>query len=401
MSLYHDSNPNSAFVSSKNSSTASLGGGATYTGTAEDCSQYASVKIFVDSDVDGTLKMQLSSDGTNWDRSKNVVIDQTIGSGHVHTLNIVSQYFRIVYVNGASAQGHFRLQTIFHKNAVGFLTSGTDEKISKVNDAQIVRVGNDPIFDFSRSLYSDKIAIHKFGANDLIPAGRRDIWSYGATDTGNTDYPWPDTAETITVESSSVNDDAAPATGAQTVCVQGLDTNWDLVEETIALDGTTPVTSSTTFTRVYRVYVLDVGTYTGSNDGAITVKHSTSGDVLAYIAAGLGQTQLTMYTIPNGYTGYIRHAHASVSAGANKDATIIGWRRENADDQTAPFSGGAKREFHKWEDLSGVAELDFYSLPSFPEKTDIWFTSEGNAGSKASVVYDLYLVKDDNPTNPQ
>ena len=166
----------SGYVSKANSSTTNLTTGASFTGTAEDIHQFSTITVYVDTDNDATLKMQFSSDGVNWDRTKQVPIDQTISSGSVHTLEVVANFFRVVLTNdGADTTTHLRLQTIYHVQRSGFLTSSPDQKISKINDAQIVRVSNDPFMDLSRGLYSDKIAIHKFGANDLIQIGRAHV----------------------------------------------------------------------------------------------------------------------------------------------------------------------------------------------------------------------------------
>jgi len=390
-------------VSTANSSTSTLTAAATFTGTAEDVSQYSIITLAADSDVSGTVRMELSQNGTNWDRAKVVPLDITIGSGSVHTLEVVTQYYRTVYINGASDQGHFRIQTIYHKFKSGFLTSSPDQKISKIDDVQLSRTVNDPFIDISRGLYADKFAIHKFGANESSPSGtRRDIWWNGSTTAGDIDYPWPTTTETVSLVSSSTADDATPtsSTGAQSVTLEGLDGNWDTVSETIDLNGTATVTTTATFRRLYRVYIAEVGTYTGSNVGNITCTHTSSGGVLAYVPAGFGQTHLSMYTVPAGHTAYLRHAHGSVSAGTNKDATLRFWRRLNSDDITQPFSGGA-RVVHTWEQLQGAVELDFYSMPSFPEKTDLWWTANGSATTAVSVVYDLIVVEGDSPSAPQ
>lgn len=390
------------FVSTNNSSTATLGVSGVFTGTGEDISQYSTITVFYDTDVDGSISMQFSSDNSNWDRSKVVTIDQTLASGNVHTLEVVSQYFRIVYTNGTSGQGHFRLQTIYHTARSGFLTSSPDQIISKITDAQVMRVANDPFIDFSRSLYSDKIAIHKFGANQTSPSGsERDIWGYGDTGIGNIDYNWQQSASTVRIAAGGDANDTSAGNGARVVTVEGLDTNWDIAIEDITTAGASASSyTSTSFIRVNRAYVKDVGTYHAANTGAITIENG-SAQVLAYIAAGVGQTQLSMYSVPANYTAYLRHAHGSVSAGTNKDATLRMYRVPNADDVTAPMSGAGKRLVHIWEQLQGIAELDFYSMPAFSEKTDLWWTAEGTSATSVSVVYDLILVKDDMPTNPQ
>ncbi len=174
-----------------------------------------------------------------------------------------------------------------------------------------------------------------------------------------------------------------------------------VTEVTATSDGTATVTTTQTFRRVFRAYVTEVGTYTGTNEGNITITNTTSAQVLGYISAGFGQTKLTMYTVPAGYTAYLRHLHGQVTVAANKEADIRLWRRVNADDITQPYTGG-KRLIHQWNGLATGVELDFYAMPSFPAKTDIWASAVANgAGSEVDVVYDLVLVEGDNPTIPQ
>jgi hypothetical protein len=389
-------------VSTNNSSTSPLGISGVFTGSSDDISQYSTVTVFYDTDQDGTLSMQFSADGTNWDRSKTVPCDQALASGSVHTLEVVARYFRVVYTNGAVGQGHFRLQTIYHNTRSGFLTSSPDQIISKITDAQVMRVSNDPFIDMSRSLYADKQVVHNFGVNPNVGTTERDIWAYGSATAGNINYPWPTSADTLDIVSDNVADDSG-GSGALSVQVSGLDANWDQAEETVTLNGLTPVTTATSFMRVQRIVVKDVGTYTGSNVGNIQVTHTGSGDVLAYIGVGDGTTELSMFTVPAGYTAYLRHLHVQVTVATNKELDVTLWRREAADDQTGPvFSGGGKRIVQKWLGVSGVAELDLYAMPSFPEKTDIWGSAVATGtGSKIDMMYDLILVKGDNPVNPQ
>lgn len=400
-------------ASTKNSTTTPLDAAETYEGEAEEVLEFSTMTVIVDTDQDGTLRLELSQDGTNWDRVKPVPVKISVGSGSAHSLEMVSRFFRVVFVNGATDQGHLRLQTIYHRYRSVFLTSSPNQQLSKADDVQLVRTINDPFTDISRSLFADKQAVHIIGANVSSPNGtRRDIWEYGATTVvgGNINYPWPMVADTVVLVSDSTDDDASPDTniGCQSVVIVGLDNNFDQIFEVRDLNGTTPVTSVNSYRRVHKVFAAAVGTYTGNNVGNITCTHTISGDVLAYIPAGLGETQMSMYTIPNNFTGYIRHAHGSVSAGANKDATVRGWKRLNADDITLPFRGlvtdnvgGAARIFHTWENLQGANELDFYSLIPFLQKTDIWWTALGTAVTSVSVTYDLIIIEGDVPTSPQ
>ena len=110
-------------VDSNNSTTSTLSGSGTYTGTGTDVTLYSTLTVMFDTDVDGTLKVQFSADNSNWDREKEIVADTDISTGSVHTFEIISQYYRVVYENGSSAQSHFRLQAILHSAKSGFITS--------------------------------------------------------------------------------------------------------------------------------------------------------------------------------------------------------------------------------------------------------------------------------------
>lgn len=101
-------------VSSANSSTTPLAGGASFTGAWEDLTDYAGTTIIASSDVAGTLFAESSIDGVSVDRTVQLS-DGTTGAIGIHTLIPISRYFRTRYVNGASAQATFRLQTIYSK----------------------------------------------------------------------------------------------------------------------------------------------------------------------------------------------------------------------------------------------------------------------------------------------
>lgn len=103
-------------VSTANSTTAALGAGAVFTGTAEDITGYAIVflNVFAShaSAADG-LSIQQSSNGANWDITD--VYTVAAATGKVFSFNPAAQFFRVVYTNGATLQTAFRLQTLFKR----------------------------------------------------------------------------------------------------------------------------------------------------------------------------------------------------------------------------------------------------------------------------------------------
>jgi len=108
-------------IDSNNSTTATLGAGATFTGTGTDVSKYAAVAITIfadqDSAVDG-MQFQFSSDNTNWDEVNSYNLDISVSQTRRFQFPVTAQYFRFVYTNGATPQGTFRVQTIVHTTNV-------------------------------------------------------------------------------------------------------------------------------------------------------------------------------------------------------------------------------------------------------------------------------------------
>lgn len=116
------------------------------------------------------------------------------------------------------------------------------------------------------------------------------------------------------------------------VHLEGLDENGMETHEEVTLDGTTPVTTTGKFYRMYRFF----GTEGGSgqtNAGTITVRHSfTTANVFGVMPVGYGQGQLAFYTVPASHRGLILRVKVGVSNAqqAAHEATVtIATRRYN------------------------------------------------------------------------
>lgn len=374
--------PNTGVVSTANSSTSAILGGDTFTGTAEDISQYSMITVFLDPDVSGTLRMEFSINGTDWDRAKVVSIPQG-GGAAPHTLGIVSQYFRVVYINGVLDQTKFNLQTIYHHSKSKHLTSSPNEVIGDQNDVELMRIFNDVKLDRTRGAYRDQFSVHKFGANDSVSNSNFDhIWSEG----GN--YPYQQSASILSVSSNNAND-SDTLDGARSVVIEGLDSNFDELSETLLLSGTTVNTTTNSFIRVNRAYVSGVGLYDGSNIGVI--KGGVGGDVQFALAAGLGQTQIAHYCVPNNHTAYLTRIEINVDG--SKSAEVRLMQRPRADDVSAPF--GPARLVSRWVGVIGERTLIFDSYAAFSEKTDLFVVAQGSdvGGTEIEANFDLIVVE--------
>lgn len=235
--------------------------------------------------------------------------------------------------------------------------------------------------------------VHKFGRNgDVANGTSEDISSQGGI------YAWPQSPMTLEAISTSVNDDSG-GTGARVITVQGLDENFNAVEEDITMNGTSvSVATTATFIRVNRAFVKNAGTYSktdaGGNVGTITVRIESAGATQIIIeiegALQIGQSQVARYTVPNGKTAYL--LSSSLNVESTKTADIFCWQRQGADIVSAPFT--AKRLVFQFDAISGSAEFnpDSPSGP-FPEKTDIWFSAFANsANTKVEADFELLVI---------
>ena len=234
--------------------------------------------------------------------------------------------------------------------------------------------------------------IDKFGQNLQINSGQtEDIWSNGGA------KAFPAVAAVTQVVSDSTDDDAG-GTGALTVRVLGYDNNSDLITEDATMDGTTAVTLSASFKDIYRAIVLTAGS-NETNVGNITIQHSTGSVVLGQIATGYGTTQLSHFTIPNNYTGFMVSYSTGVGTTSGGGSTL----RVGEVSLLQRPDGGAWRyneSFGVESDSSPVNQGHKHPL-IFPTKTQIKFIclAETN-NTKAFVTYELYCINNNYLVNP-
>ena len=146
--------------------------------------------------------------------------------------------------------------------------------------------------------------IEKFGANLSVGADIETIWETGGI------YEYLTVASTVSAISNDSGDTVA-GTGARTIEIQGLDSNYNTVTEIISTNGTSSGPASTNeFLRIYRALVKTAGS-TGTNEGHIDINAGSTTVIsigtkgTGVNKEGFGQSQTSVYTIPAGKTGYI------------------------------------------------------------------------------------------------
>ena len=228
----------------------------------------------------------------------------------------------------------------------------------------------------SRGAVADTSHINKFGYNTSVGTNFETV-----TDLGGDQY-YPTSAGVVSIVSSDANDDDGD-TGARTLEVQGLDGNYEEISETVTLNGTSAVTTTASFLRVFRGRVLTAGS-SGTNEGVITM--SIGGNNVARISADNGgQTLMAVYTIPAGKKGYLLKFQGSLSK--NQEAQFMIRTKTG----TTDASWQVKGMFGTFANTVGYE----YPVPlELTEKTDIEIRAKAGATSEIGAIFDLVKVND-------
>jgi len=243
------------------------------------------------------------------------------------------------------------------------------------------------------SFGDDCYIVRKFGESDAITTGNVLPISNGET------YQTPQTLTTIQVVSNNANDNIA-GTGARTVKITGLSTNWEQVEEIVNMSGTTPVTLANQYYRIYRMAVGTSGSYAtqsvSSHIGVIEATGTVGGELWARIGVNgvvLGQTEIGVYTIPKGYRAHL--GNILLHNNGNKQANFYMFVRNNASDVIAPYES-MRIQFQAHGVISSLY-LEPMTIGSVMyETTDIgWMANTDTGTTEASVNFEILLIKND------
>jgi len=239
----------------------------------------------------------------------------------------------------------------------------------------ISQVGTSEPFELqiSRGQVSGHYRVHKFGFNPLINETEETVWDVGGI------YAYPTSAVKMTATSASGSDDEDVQ-----VTIQGLDSEYNQLSETVTLNGTGVAETSGFFIRVFRAFVA------GSQEPAGTINITNASTTYARITSGENQTLMALWTVPAGYTAYLLQKDTTCLTEANnKFGTIRLISR-------AP--GGVFRTHEKFSVQNDHAEIEYSTPIPFAEKTDIEVRAVGSSSNSAlhvSATLDIVYIKND------
>ena len=334
----------------ENSSSDPLAGGATFTGTAYDVSEYGSVVTAVKTDQAGTLYMEFSVDGTNWDSSLSFSV--AAGVNEIHRLSVTRKWFRVRFTNtSGSLQSYFRLQSLAGSQPI--LTSALNSVIQSDADALIVR----PL-DFNlavaESLYQNRTNTIKDGINSDIDTTSvpEDVWSTGGVYTG---FPTTTDAAEIVVAGADTG------TVYYSYMASNTDTDYTFGSKEIAGAGTYSLGHN--IWRCNFAYFV-ASTSTAFNIGLITIRHTaTPSNVFLTIEIGYSQSYCSAYTVPYGSSVYIDRVSGTLRGSSTGSVDGYFWYRAYNESPRLRFPFVLQFGSFYFDDVDYLIKI--------PERTDI------------------------------
>lgn len=232
------------------------------------------------------------------------------------------------------------------------------------------------IEDFDLQIARGQIQGHStvniYGFQTSVTTSNIPVWEVAGA------YAYPASATTMHL-ASTVN--TGPDLSGTTILIQGLDANYDQISESVALTGTTVAITTKSFLRINSMSVS-----AGVPTGTITLKNLADSVTYAQINPTIGRTQMSIYTVPAGYTFYLSRVDAYTSANGSS-ADWVQYRNVQTLSngvvtltQQAPFTN----TYHSQRVMPRA----------FTEKTDIQLQAKTSANTYAvSIAGEGYLIK--------
>ena len=238
--------------------------------------------------------------------------------------------------------------------------------------SSITRMGKIEPFDLQ--VARGQITMHSkvdiFGYQAAVTTAQYAVWENVA------DYVFPSSALTMTITGT--------ASDTAQILISGLDANYDMISETVTLNGSTGVTTTKQYLRVNSM-VVTAGSATNPA-GAVTC--TNGGVTYAKINAGVGATQMSIYTVPAGYTFYLSRIDATTSLNGN-NAAFVNYRNKNVS-SAGVVTYRAQSAFTQNYRIQRVMPL------TMAEKTDIQFQCGTSTGTAVVGIFvEGYLIKND------
>ena len=212
-----------------------------------------------------------------------------------------------------------------------------------------------------------------YGYQTAVTTSNIPLWENAAA------YVYPVSATSMNLVSSNAADTA-------TILITVLNASYVLTTESVVLNGTTPVATTNAFLRINSMQV-SAGSLTNPA-GVITLKDPTNTTTYAQINTGIGRTQMSIFTVPAGYTFYLSRVDCNSSFNGN-NANFVTYKNYSVS-SAGVVSVTQQAPFTTWYHSQRVMPR------AFIEKTDLQFQFQTSAGTAAvNCAVEGWLIKND------
>ena len=226
--------------------------------------------------------------------------------------------------------------------------------------------------------------IFGYGTTPATAGLFRTVWENMAT----TEYVFPSSAVSMNLVSTAAGDTA-------TITIVGLDANYNLITENLALNGTTNVPTVNQYFRINNMFV-SVGSATNPSgvitliNGGVTYAQINTG-VFNGTTSSLGASQQAIYTVPAGYTfyGWRYGAYSSFNGNSANYTTY----------RAITNSPSGVQKLIVATPFNTTYEVHRHFPFAYAEKTDLRFQIASSAAAAATVSINIGGVLIANDTN--
>lgn len=342
-----------------------------------ELNDFSQVMVTCLTDVDGTLYVEFSENGTDVTETRNYDVDAGLSERHI--LQKGNRYVRVRYVNNGTNQTSFTLNTYF--GSFESLVVPANATVREDADATVIRSIPADI-ELVAGRFQGFYTVNKYGRNLDIDTATvpEDIWDGGGVYTG---FPVGAAAACSAVSTSGADTGTLIVTGLKT------ETSSLYTTEEFVLTGLTPVSIGSWWRINMAAY--NNSSATGFNAGDISIyRTATPANIFVVMQTGVSETAIAATTVPYGFKGYLRKLYCEVSKSGPTSVIDGGiWVREygNSPRLTRLFTASSSIDAHVFEPATAV---------EFPERTDIVVRITACSANNTIVFagFDIIFVKD-------
>jgi len=214
------------------------------------------------------------------------------------------------------------------------------------------------LYDIAEGNFADHAPIRRFGYNGTVAAAWETISAVSALHT------YLSSAEKLKITSTD-NNDANGDAGANSIILKGLDANYEVIEETIEMNGQNAVTTTNAFLRPLQSFVETAGSST-TNEGTITIKNNAATTTLLQINPMRGNSMAAIWTVPANTNAYLSFWYGSESSSKGSEIGLF----------IRPF-GKAFRQYRAMTVFDSNFGLPFTLPLKITQKSDIELRAKG------------------------